>query len=359
MSYAVLGLVLGLGGLALRRLGQDRWSWPLYLVAGLDLAGTYAAGLVLGGPLAIGLSAVMAVLLLSFAWLERELFAEHKLPPLMAYLGLAAVFVGHLYLPGMAVAEIDGLWPPISAGLCALFVVVAWLLRKGPLADVYARPLRLAGLVLMAIPLLASVAILLLEEEAILLSVTFAIAGLTYGLDGALRRVLWLTYLGIGALVVVIWGGLLALEVTEPQAYVFPAGLALLGTGWYERRQGRSLSYQGCLVPGLVVLMGSAFVQSLGRGQWPYALLLLAESLVTIGWGVRMHLRRCVQVGGLALLANGIAQLGPAFVDLSGWIQLALVGAVLLSIGIVALVKREEILATRQRLTQEWRQWQP
>jgi hypothetical protein len=112
-------------------------------------------------------------------------------------------------------------------------------------------------------------------------------------------------------------------------------------------------------VPGLVVLMGSAFVQSLGRGHWPYALLLLAESLVVIGWGVRMHLRRCIQVGGLALLANGVAQLGPAFVDLSGWIQLGLTGAILLSIGIIALVKREEILAARQRLTQEWRQWQP
>ena len=69
--------------------------------------------------------------------------------------------------------------------------------------------------------------------------------------------------------------------------------------------------------------------------------------------------RRLVQVGGLALLANGIAQVGPAFVGLSGWIQLGLTGAVLFTVGIVALIKREEILAARQRLTTEWREWEP
>jgi len=296
---------------------------------------------------------------LSFAWLERAQFAEHKLPPVLAYLGIAVVFVGHFYVLHMAGMDLESAWPPFSAGLCAVFVGLAWLLRRDPLVELYAKPLRLAGLGLMAIPLLASVVLLVRGESPMLLVATFAIAGLAYGADGTLRRVVWLAYLGIAALVVVIWGGLMALKVTEPQAYAFPAGLTLLGIGWHERRQGRSLPYQGCLVPGLVVLMGSAFVQSLGQGHWPYALLLLAESLVAIGWGVRLHLRRCVQVGGLALLANGIAQLGPAFVGLSGWIQLGLTGAILLGVGILALVKREEILATRQRLTQEWGQWQP
>jgi hypothetical protein len=200
---------------------------------------------------------------------------------------------------------------------------------------------------------------LLAHDWAVLLATTFAIASLTYGADGALRSAIWLIYLSFTALVVAIWGGLMALDVTEPQAYVFPAGLTLLGIGWNERRHRRSLAYQACTVLGLVVLMGSAFVQSLGRGEWPYALLLLAESMVVIGWGVRKHLRRCVQIGVLALIANGIAQLGPAFIELSRWIQLGLVGTILLGIGLVALFKREEILAARQRLTQEWGQWEP
>jgi hypothetical protein len=468
VSYGLLGLVLLLGGLALRRLGQERWGRPLYLVCVLDLVGAYFAGLVLGGPLAVGVSVVMAVLLFSFAWLERAEVAERKLPPLLTYAGIAAVFLGHFYaltLFGLGVEDVwpfftaglcavfvvlpwllqreplaelygvplrwaglglmaipvvgsmalavfgrgpigavvtlaiagltygidgtvrrvpylawatiavvfaghffvlgafgigvEGIWPAFTAGLCAAFVALAWLLRRDWLADLYGVSLRWAGLALMAIPLLGAVGLLLVNDWAVLLAVTFAIAGLTFGADGALRRVVWLVYLGAGALVVVIWGVLMALNVREPQAYVFPVGLTLLGIGWNERRYGRSLQYQGCMVPGMAVLMGSAFIQSLGPGNWPYALLLVAESVVAIGWGVRRHLKRCVQVGGVGLLANAIAQLGPAFVDLSGWIQIGLTGTILLGGGMLALLRREEILAARQRFSAEWREWEP
>jgi len=64
-------------------------------------------------------------------------------------------------------------------------------------------------------------------------------------------------------------------------------------------------------------------------------------------------------VGGLALIANAIAQLGPGFVELPRWIQLGVTGGILLGGGLAALFKREQILATRQRLTEEWRQWEP
>ncbi len=577
ISYGVLGLALLLMGFALRRQRQDRWSGPLYLVSALDLVGAYLAGLVLGGPLAVGVSAVMAVLLLGFAWLESAELSRRNLPPLLTYAGIAVVFVGHFYLlallgldlediwtpftaglcalfvalawllrgsrlanlygtplrwaglvllgatavgsmihaivaPGLvgvvvtlAIAalvygfdgtvrrvrwlawttvavifvghffvmgavglDIESIWPAVTAGLCAAFVALAWLLRRTWLADLYEAPLRWGGLALMALPLLAAVvlqffgdwAVLLvvafaiaaltygfdgtvrrvrwlvwmtvvvvffehffvmgavgMEIEgvwpaitaalcaafvalawllrrtwlgdlyeaplrwgglalmalsllaavvlqffgnwALLLAVTYAIAGLTYLADGALRRKLWLVYIGMGALVVVIWGVLMALEVREPQAYVFPAGLALLGIGWNERRHGRNLQYQGCTVLGMAVLMGSAFIQSLGAGNWPYALLLTAESAAAIGWGVRLHLKRFVQVGGVALLANAVAQLGPAFVELSGWIQLGLIGSLLLGGGMLALLKREELLAARQRLTTEWGTWEP
>ncbi len=474
LSYAGLGLALGLGGLALRHAlrqpgqGQGRWAWPLYLVGGLDLAGTYLAGLVLGGPLAIGLSAVVAALLLSFAWLERAELAERELPPLLTYLALAVVFVGHFYVlhmagigfddawppftaglcallvalawllrrepladlygtplrhgglalmavplvgsvalsvfqgepvlgvatlaiaaltfgvdgtlrqvrplawltlgilfvwhffvMGVAGVEVEGAWWPITAALCALFVALGWLLRRGPLANLYAAPLRYAGLALMAVPLAGSVAVAVFASEPVLIAVTFAVAGLAFGADGALRRTVWLVYLGVGALVGVIWGAFLTLGISERQAYVLPLGLVLLGIGWNERRQGRSPWYQASTVVGLVLLMGTAFTQSLGRGNWPYSLLLLVESVAAIGWGAWKHLRRWVQVGVVALLANGVAQLGPALIELSGWIQLGLVGTILFGGGMLALVKREELLAARRRFTEEWRHWEP
>ncbi len=279
--------------------------------------------------------------------------------PWLAWLTVAVVFLLHFFVMAAAGMEIEGVWPAITAGLCALFVALAWLLRRSWLADLYGMPLRWGGLALMVLPLVAAVALLAFGDWAVLMAVTFAIAGLTYLADGALRRVVWLVYAGVGALVVVIWGVLMALEVGEPQAYVFPAGLALLGIGWNERRLGRSLQYQGCMVPGMLVLLGSAFIQSLGSGNWPYALLLTVESAVAIAWGVRWHLKRCVQVGGVALLANAVAQLGPAFVELSGWIQIGLIGALLLGSGMLALFKREDLLAARQRLTTEWGKWGP
>ena len=132
-----------------------------------------------------------------------------------------------------------------------------------------------------------------------------------------------------------------------------------MGAGWNERRREQNISYRLPTLLGLAALMGSALVQSLPRGAFVYALLLLVESLASLGWGIRNRLRGYVQVGGAALIANAVAQLGPAFVELSGWIQLGLTGTILLGGGMAALAKREEILAARQRLTQEWRQWEP
>jgi hypothetical protein len=299
---------------------------------------------------------MFAVLLLAFAWLERTAFVEKKIPPVLAYLGVGVVFVGHFYVIGATGGgRAWDVWPGYTAGLCALFVALAWLLRREPLADVYATPLRRAGLWLMVIPMVGSVVIL----EPLLGAVTFAIAGVTYTGDAALRRILSLAYLGIGAFVMVIWAVLMALDVSELQAYVIPLGLTLLGAGWNERLRRGGASYRLPTLLGLIVLMGSAFVQSLPRGAFVYALLLGVESLVALGWGVRTRSRGYVQLGGLALIANAIAQLGPGFVELPRWIQLGVTGGILLGGGLAALFRREEILATRRRLTEEWRQWEP
>ena len=165
-------------------------------------------------------------------------------------------------------------------------------------------------------------------------------------------------YLGLGAFVVVIWALLLAFDVSEPQAYVIPLGLALLGMGWNERLRGGGILYWLPTLLGLIVLLGSAFIQSLPRGAFVYALLLGVESLAALGWGIRTHSRSYVQLGGVALIAITIAQLGPGFVELSRFIQIGVTGGILLGGGLVILFKREQILEARQRLTKEWRQWE-
>lgn len=355
VSYAFFGVVMALGGLGLRRAGETRWAWPLYLVGAVDLGGAYLAGLFVGWWLAIGLSAVLAAVLLAFAWLERAVFVERKIPPVLAYLGIGTIFVGHFYVIGATLwGRAWAVWPGFTVGLCGLFVVLAWLLQREPIADVYATPLRRAGLSLMAVPMAGSVFVF----QPSLGAVTFAIAGVTYAADAAVRRVLNLAYLGAGAFVVVIWALLMMFDVSEPQAYVIPLGLALLGGGWNERLQGRTISYLVPTLLGLTVLMGSALVQSLPRGAHVYALLLAVESLVALGWGVGTRSRGYVQFGALTLIANAFVQLGPGFVDLPRWIQLGVTGGILLGGGLAALFKREQILAARRRLTEEWREWE-
>jgi hypothetical protein len=349
--YAGLGVVLTLGGAWLRQVGQRAWGWPLYLVALLDVAGSYLAGVYLGGPIAIGLSVMFALLAFGLAWIERAVLAKAKLPPLLTYLGAALIFVGHFYVIELS-SRAWRVWPAYTAGLCALFMVLAWLLRRESVRGVYGTPLRWAGSWLMPVPLGGSVFIF----EPLLGAVTFAIAGITYAADAAVRRILRLGYLAGGAFVVVIWAILLFFEIGELQAYTIPLGLGLLALGWNERRQGGQGSYRWPTLLGLLILMGSAFYQSLDAVI--YAVLLLIESLAALAWGIRIHSRGYVQLGVLSLVANAIAQLGPGFVELPRWIQLGVIGSILLGGGLVALFQREQLLASRQRLTEEWRQWE-
>ena len=90
-----------------------------------------------------------------------------------------------------------------------------------------------------------------------------------------------------------------------------------------------------------------------------YAILVAVEGILAVVWGMRTHCRCFVQVGGFALIANAVVQLGPGFIDLPRWIQIGLTGAILLGGGMAALFKREQIINTRRRLTDEWRQWNP
>jgi hypothetical protein len=132
-----------------------------------------------------------------------------------------------------------------------------------------------------------------------------------------------------------------------------------LGIGWYERTREEYLLYKILTYAGLILLMGTAFIQSIPRGAYTYAILVGIEGLIAVVWGVRTHCRCYVQVGGLALIANAVVQLGPGFIYLPRWIQIGLTGAILLGGGMAALFKREQILNTRQRITDEWRQWNP
>jgi len=355
ISYAVLGIVLVLGALGLRRSAQRRWAWPLYLAGVINLAVTYLPGFYYGGWLMIGLSLSLSMLLLSFSWLERKLLKQFKASPLLTYLGIGVIFIAHFFLLGQIFPLIwDYFWPAYTATLCAVFVATAWLLRNQPLTTIYSTPFHLSGILFTTIPLIGSLIIL----DPILVALSFGIAGITFIVDAALRRILALAYTGIAAFIVVIWAVMAELGISEPQAYAIPAGAALLGVGWNERIRGGSIKYRIPTILGLFILMGSAFIQSLPSDGFVYAIILLGESLLAVYWGVRTRSRGYVQLGVIAIIANAVVQLGPGFVDLPRWIQIGLTGIILFGGGMAALFKREAILETREKITQEWRSWE-
>jgi hypothetical protein len=351
IAYAILGVMLSMGGAWLRQRKGIMWGWPLYLMGAIDIVGSYIYSLYLGGLIAIVLSIIFAAVMFSVAWFERENFAKIKLPPILTYLGSAFIFIGQFYVIQQS-SKAWQVWPAYTICLCTLLVVISWFLKQKSAQVLFGIPLRLSGEVLMLIPLIGAVVIF----KPLLIAFTYAIAALTFVLDARVRRSIRLNYLAGGAFIIVIWALLYNFQISELQAFVLPLGLGLLVIGWNERRMGGKKRYRLPTLLGLLILMGSLFYQSLTNII--YAVVLLAESLVTIAVGLRIHSRSLIQLGVLSLLINGIAQLGPGFVHLSRWIQLAIIGSILLVGGLTGLFRREKLLSTRKRITEEWSHWE-
>jgi hypothetical protein len=211
ISYSLLGVVLLTAGVILRRTNQDRWSWPLYAVGAINICGSYLISLAFANWFTIGISAVLAILMFTFAWLERKFIARFVKIPLLTYLGIGILFLGHFILLSLLAVdrEWEVIWPAYTTGLCATFVVLASLLRRDPIEQIYSIPLRWSGLFLMAVPLMGSLVMFLIslsmEPNPVIVAVTFAIAGATFAGDAVIRRSSRESYLGFGSLLIVIW----------------------------------------------------------------------------------------------------------------------------------------------------------
>jgi hypothetical protein len=350
ITYAVLGVVMTLGGAWLRHTGLPKWGWPLYIAGGINIVGSYLASFSGRGWISIGLSIVFASLSLWLAWQERGVFSKAKIPPLLSYLGAGLIFIGHLFVLEILLLHWNN-WTAYTAGVCAVFIIITWWLRKEAVIREYGTPIHRAGTWLMLIPLVGS----LVDFEPLLAAVSFGIMGVALAADAGVRRILRLGYLAGVSFLVVLWSLLFRFDVNEPQAYAIPLGLGLVTLGWSEKKLQKKALYLAPTILGMLVLMSTAFVQSLEGIS--YAVLLLIESLLAFGWGIRIHSRSFIELGVVSLVINGIAQLGPGFVELPRWVQLGVIGIILLGGGLTALFRRDQLLTTRKRMADEWRKW--
>jgi hypothetical protein len=280
----------------------------------------------------------------------------------IAFPGVVVIFSAHFFLRMALWPEGDIYWPVISAGVCLILTMISWLLRSRKIKDIYELPFRLGGLVLIIIPILG---VLIQISESIYMKtylfmpgvLTFGIAGVMYLIYAILRDKPILGYVGIANIVFMIWTLWGHFEITELQAFILPLGFALLGSGWYERKRYKGRFYLPFTIAGCVLMLGTAFFQSIPRDAWEYAVLVGIESLLAIAWGIRSHLRGYVMLGGLALILNALFQFIPSFLEWSRWMQIGLTGSILLGLGLLALFQREKLLETREKISKEWQSW--
>ena len=354
VTFSAVGILLLIVAAGLSLANLARWSWPFYLFACANLAGSYLAGLFLDQPWPIIFSLVFGLAAFSVTWVERTTLGKIKLAPLPTYVGLILLFIGHFYLLDLvSTGQNSDAWPIISASFCTLFVLTSWLFRDEPLKALYGQPLYWTGLGLMVIPAAGAVAVF---NEPIGI-VTMAIIGATWVLDGLARRRIYQVYMGTGAFIGLIWFGLVWMEVEFGQPYIIPAGLWLLIVAWIERYRRQYEIYVMLSITGLLILLGSAFVQSLLSSN--YALLLLFESLVVLIVGLGGRSRSYVLIGLAGLVINGLAQFLPAFGELPRFIQIGLIGTILLGGGLLALFVREQILNVGRSMRLHWQDWGP
>lgn len=357
IGYAALGVALVAGGVELKRRGWLNWRAPLYLVGAFDLllALALAAQSNTNALIAV-ISFVIALVAFAMEWVEREAMQQIKASSTLAYVGAFAALLGIFSTLRALNLPIEYAPTAIALG-SALYIGGALLLRRAqqdvPTERLYGNPLRYVGWFGMGCALLAS----LVLNKPLAGAFTFGIAAIAFAADGFVRKQIAFVYASGAAVVATIWYVLFYLRVTEWQAFAIPLGAWCLAVGWSEGLRGRVVWFRLATLTGFAILFGSAFYQSLSNIN--YALLLLVESAIAFGIGWRLKSRVYVSAAILALAANGLAQFGPAFVNLDRWIQIGTIGSILLLGGLIGLLRREKILDARRSFTSEWKAWRP
>lgn len=354
IGYSSLGLVLLTSAVALKQLGFVQWRAPLYLVAGFDLALGYMLAFLNNDALFVVISVIVALVCFAMQWVEDESLRRWQLSPLLSYLGAVVTLTG-IYFAGRAL-HLPLEFTPVAVGLGSALMVGGALAiqqtrRDVPLERLYQIPLRHVGLAGIVVTMVGIVVI----NDPFPSMLTFVIGAITFIGDGWRRKQIGLVYAGGAAFVAAIWSLNRVYQVTEWQAYLVPLGVLGLVIGWSELRHARTMWFQVATAAGLVILLAPLFYQSLWNVN--YAVLLLLESAILFGIGLRLRSRTYVEAAILALTANGLAQFGPAFVQLERWIQIGTIGSVLVLAGLLALFRRQRLLEMRRALTSEWKMW--
>ena len=337
-----------------------RWSLPLYLLLAADLLVGQVAALFHSDPGAVvTLAHGLLLALLATLWIQ----------PILPFVSAALGVLGTAQAMAWSGAELVAY--PVGLALLALAYGltgygVAFAGHAAPRTRIWLRPLEWTALGLSALALIGAAGIGFDVSELLVRTLlgrvlTFAdyapqvqmvmwvlaLCGLLYLATAAVHR-RWVLGYGAVALLLAAWGlwWRFFMNMAGSQWYAVPAGLYLLGIGWLEWRQGRRTLSHWIDRAGSLILLGTAWWQSLPGvmdSGWPYALLMGAESLLLVWWGSARRQKQFLYIGAVSLVVNVITQSIEPLLSVNRWIVFGLAGLLLVSLAILVERKLETI----------------
>ncbi len=187
--------------------------------------------------------------------------------------------------------------------------------------------------------------------------IVLAIAGLQIVTLGYQRRERRLVYSGVALVLGAYLGQLVLAAVTQPQLFVLPVGVYLLGLAWAERRIAPRRAVGKLLeVTGLLLLLGTSLPQALGFAAngvpaSAYDLMVLAEGLVLLWVGDTLRWKDTLTAGALALGADALLIVAQPLRAIDTWYAMAIAGLAIIGF-VIAVEKKRQGLAT---LFGQWR----
>jgi hypothetical protein len=268
--------------------------------------------------------------------------------------------VGYGVTINLALAVIFGLvyfeqeqWVTPLIILAALYFFGSFVLARVSSRDQWASVLRWSGLALGA--LVAATAPIQGGAAAV---IGMALAATFFVIEGFRQKNIWLgfpaTSLYLGAYFVL----LIELDISQPQVYSI--GAALLGFIMHYLLV-RSRSNWAAFFTGLIsqlILLGTTYIQMAGTGRFLFFFVLFVQSLVVLTYGLVIRSKSLTIAPVIFVVLGVITATLSVLAGIPALILVGCTGLLLLVLGSVALIMREQLLSVTSRLGERLGGWQ-
>jgi hypothetical protein len=189
-----------------------------------------------------------------------------------------------------------------------------------------------------------------------------AVQGVFYLTAALVERWRLLAY-GAVALLLSAWSveWLLIWGQREIQWYVVPTGIYLLVISFIEWKvggeAGKALA-RWLDRAALLLLLGSAFWQSLGDSAGRYALLMGVECLLLIWWGSARRLRRFLYAGVVGMTLDIFGQLIDPLLSVNRWIVFGVGGVILVTLAILIERRLDKVMEMSEEVRKKLEEWE-